>query len=411
MDLDPGRVGRAVRQERGAAAPDSLELRTAGCGTLDQLNDRIAQRSNQVQLARLPVHVTKVRAEIRKSGGLRRDILLTVTNRAGQRFVRRMQAQGCDEALDALALLIVLTLDPTSATSSPGAASETAGGGAFGGAQGATTRPAAITENATQATGRAAAAIGSSAPSARTPDAPATGTFANRAGTDHALRQPEGEKARVRPVESSSSSATGSGARDAAGSDRMGPLATASRVREAAPLKERSLLMGGVGAIALVGPAPSAMVGGAAYAVWGWNRASLWSPSISVRAAHLERNGVVAVGGIASFTLDALQVEVCPLWLGLERRVSARACASGSTGYLTARGSHTIESEVHRSPFTSFGSSAALTFVPVWRVEIEATAGFGFPLQRYVFQFQPGVFHQVAAVSLVGGLGVGLRFL
>ncbi len=171
------------------------------------------------------------------------------------------------------------------------------------------------------------------------------------------------------------------------------------------------MFTGGAGASAMVGPAPGAMIGAFAYAVWGWNRAPAWSPSISFGAAHLERNGVVAVGGIASFTLDTLQVEVCPLWLGVERRVSGRACASGSAGYLTTRGSQTVDPEVHRSPFTSFGGSAALTFLPVWRVEIEATAGFGFPLQRYIYQFQPGVFHQVAAVSLVGGLGVGIRFL
>jgi hypothetical protein len=61
-------------------------------------------------------------------------------------------------------------------------------------------------------------------------------------------------------------------------------------------------------------------------------------------------------------------------------------------------------------PFGTAGGTARLGMVLGGRVELRARFGAGATLWRDAFQFSPNVFHRVASVTLVGDVGVGVRF-
>ena len=91
-------------------------------------------------------------------------------------------------------------------------------------------------------------------------------------------------------------------------------------------------------------------------------------------------------------------------------RLEVRACAAASVGRLAAQGSHTYDPRSVARPFGTAGGTVRLTVPVVWRVEVRARFGVGAALWRDAFEFTPDVFHRVASVTLVGDVGVGVRF-
>jgi hypothetical protein len=106
--------------------------------------------------------------------------------------------------------------------------------------------------------------------------------------------------------------------------------------------------------------------------------------------------------------LDLVGLDLCPLRLAVG--VEIRACAAGSLGRLTAQGSNAYDPRSVARPFATAGGTARLSLAFGSRVEARARLGAGATLWRDAFEFSPDVFHRVASVTLVGDVGIGVRF-
>ena len=160
---------------------------------------------------------------------------------------------------------------------------------------------------------------------------------------------------------------------------------------------------------AFVGPAPGVMPGVALYATVGIDRPTAWSPAVLVGATHAWRSGVEESGGTASFTLNALSLDACPLRFRAAR-LEVRPCVSLLGGGFGAHGTATENptSEGAR-PFWVLGAAGEVTLALVWRLEASARVGIGANLVRDSFEFSSVVFHTVGPLTLAGSLGVGVR--
>jgi hypothetical protein len=139
------------------------------------------------------------------------------------------------------------------------------------------------------------------------------------------------------------------------------------------------------------------------------DRASLWSPAVLLTLTHAWTGELVEPGGHASFTLDLASLEACPLRVAVSV-LEARLCAAGALGRLSAQGSITYDPRSSARPFATAGGAVRLSVPVVWRVEVRARFGAGATLWRDAFEFSPAVFHRVDSVTLVGDLGIGVRF-
>ena len=170
----------------------------------------------------------------------------------------------------------------------------------------------------------------------------------------------------------------------------------------------RRLTVGAAGAL-IAGPAPTVMPGIALEAQAALDRASVWSPAVILTLAHVWSRALPETGGTAEFALDLLGLDLCPLRLALGG-LEMRACGAGSVGRLAAQGSNTYDPRSVARPFATAGGTVRLSWAFGSRVEARARFGAGATFWRDAFEFSPGVFHRVASVTLVGDLGIGVRF-
>ena len=120
----------------------------------------------------------------------------------------------------------------------------------------------------------------------------------------------------------------------------------AGAIRIAAPAPPPRRWGVGVGAEAhtISGPMPQAAPGvalGVAVAPEPGTGHRLWSPAARLRWAHDWLGEWQAPGGVADFTLDSLELDVCPVAMGTAG-FAARACAAGLGSRIVARGSATF---------------------------------------------------------------------
>jgi hypothetical protein len=182
-----------------------------------------------------------------------------------------------------------------------------------------------------------------------------------------------------------------------------------ARSGEAAPVASQSRLTVGVAGEVVTGPAPAAMPGIALEVQAALDRTAIWSPAVILTVSHVFSGDLAESDGRASFTLDLLGLDACPVRVVLFR-LEARACGAASMGRLVAQGSHTYDPRSVARPFATAGGAVRLTVPIAWRVEARARFGAGAALWRDAFEFSPDVFHQVASVTLVGDVGFGVRF-
>jgi len=165
----------------------------------------------------------------------------------------------------------------------------------------------------------------------------------------------------------------------------------------------------GVTGAVVSGPAPGLMPGIGIEVQAGLERASIWSPAVMLSVAHTWRSDLKEAAGIAAFSLDLVSLDLCPA-RAVVLRVEARLCASGSAGRLAAEGSDTYDPRSVARPFATAGGAARLAFPFGGRIQLGARVGAGATLWRDAFEFTPDVFHRAASVTLVGEVGVGVRF-
>jgi hypothetical protein len=159
-----------------------------------------------------------------------------------------------------------------------------------------------------------------------------------------------------------------------------------------------------------VGPAPRVMPGLAVYALAGLERPAPWSPAILLGATHAWQSGASARGGMASFKLDALTFDACPIRLRLGG-IRARPCGSVLAGLFSARGTDTINAAPEsRRPFWVVGGAVVASADLFWLLEVSARVAVGANLVQDSFEFTPSVFHTVPAITVATSVGVGLRW-
>jgi hypothetical protein len=351
----------AANEGAAAAAPNadalSAELEVAAnpdCTTRADVMARVHARSPRVTFVEeggelaISARFSRIHA-----GAVAGDLKLV--RRGAEPTTRRVVAQSCVEAADAVALIIAVTLDPA-------AAERSERGDERAPASASTTKPA---------------------------EPPATDEKNGLAGT--VSRSPP-----AKPKESTTPPNAGS---NQSGSTPASSSLFSGRARFGVLLAGQTF----------VGPAPGVMPGVAVYVTAGLDRPALWSPAVVVGATHAWRSDVAEPGGTASFTLNALSLDACPLRFR-SSRLEIRPCASLLGGGFAARGSATQNpTNEGARPFWVLGAAGAVTLALVWRLEASARVALGANLVRDSFEFSPVVFHTVGPVTLAASLGLGVR--
>jgi len=323
----------------------------ASCTTREEVAARIAARSSRIRLRAGggAGDGPAFRATIAPGAGGTVIAELTIVQPGAGRSVRKLTAHSCADAANAVALVIVIALDPTSLAagdaSPSGAASKAAGADA-------TAAPAAPPPE----------------PQSPPPTPPQPPPPSPPAETVVDTASPEPPPAPARP--------------------RYGA--------------------GAFGAV-VSGPAPEAMVGFGIEVSAMLERESIWSPALVLRGTHAWKDGLTATGGTAAFTLDALALDACPLRLRVAI-LAAQACGAGLIGRLSAAGSNTYSPRGENPPFATLGGAVILTLDLGPLVTLSGRFGLGASLARYAFAFSPVEFHRVPEVVGDAELGVGVRF-
>ena len=343
--------GAAPHASEADAASASLELQAAPeCATRAGVIARVATRSPRIKFVAGAAATATLRVTV---AGPRGAVAgeLAVARPAGKHFVRRIVAPTCAEAVDALALIIAITLDPAHAKAEP--APTTIDGGA-----------------------------GSTPPASTPPDSPARSAVPEPASPPPPLPPPP----------------------------PFVPAAAAEETAAIAPApRAKSWFAAGVAAHAIAGPAPRPMPGAAVHVSAGIDRGSIWSPAARLAFAHTRAGGLDQPGGTADFALDAATVDACPVSLEVAS-FAARACAAVTAARLTAQGGNTYSPRSRQRPFVAAGASLIAALGLGRRFQVDVRVAGGVPIIRDSFQFTPEVFYRVASVTLELDLGLSMRF-
>lgn len=323
-------------------------VQTAGCGSQAELQARVVRRSTRIRFVEPGPGVRRARAELRPAGNELVASSLSLWTEDGRELVRRLRPARCADALDALSLVLLVSLDPdadlTAAAAEPEPAQTDASSAGSAGAE-------ATAERETPA----------EAPAAPNPV--------------EAVEEGDGSEGERESIPSSGS---GLGFRP---------------------------LVGGLGSLR-GGPAPGWMPGFGVFV--GLTGPGFPSESVlRLSFTRHRRSGFEVAGGSAEFELDALRLELCPV--GLRAGVvGLQACLQGELGQLEAEGSRTVDARAVGRPWRSLGVSGWVGVRPWPVLELSFAGGLERPLVRDRFQFNPEVFHEVGAVGGWVSLGVGL---
>ncbi|HET9959936.1 MAG TPA: hypothetical protein VFQ61_35835 [Polyangiaceae bacterium] len=284
----------------------------------------------------------------------------------GAMATRRIVAQSCTQAAEAIALVISVTVDPNALLS-------------------------------TGSTNSGKVSEGSSLP-----------TRGERATSPSDAGEVTAGGLETKPVESPNLPAPAVNEQSANGSDQDSSGASTLRGSDPVAFSGKPYFGTYVTAHAGLGVAPRPMMGVALYALAALESEGLFAPALMLGAAHVARNGFVEQGGKANFELDTLSLDACPVRVRWEL-IGARACIWLLGGRLTATGSATSSpTSVHR-PFLAGGGSAVLTARLLPALELSARAAVGANFVRDSFEFSPFVFHTVSPVFASLSLGLGIR--
>jgi hypothetical protein len=244
---------KAGAQESASTARLSLEA-SSGCASWQELAAGVARRSNRIRLVTEASVSPALAASVKQAADGVVAAELVVTHPSGKRSVRRLTAPSCSEAVDALALVIAITLDPASVTEASGGSTES-----------------------------------------------------GSAGAAEASGQANDPKAVANEPEKRPPSVSGKENADARGRQSLEPeVETVFRWRAGALLRS------------LLGPAPELMPGLALALGASWDRAGLWSPALRLSATHYWLHGVSETDGDADFEVDSGSLDACPVRVGSE---------------------------------------------------------------------------------------------
>jgi hypothetical protein len=353
---------RATAEPPSAAGPPVfIEVASPdGCGSSQELARRVTHRSDRVRIASSAEGAVMARAEIRNVGPGAVEATLTMTEPGGRRWSRLVRSATCEEALDAIALVLAVAFSPE-------------------------LNPAPEPEPVPPPPRpRPAEPRPKPPPEVRLTPVP------TQAPPEPPPPEPPPP---VEPVPAP---------RPAVADTPAEP--------KAVPAPESTVGSAGAAAGFMWGPAPDAMFGISIFGSLRWNRDSVISPAVHLRGSHHWMFGYAAPGGVANFSLDAGTLSLCPIWLQ-EHRVSVQPCATLEGGRLLVRGTETVQGATRSRPYFAAGASLAVDIEFVRGFAVTTFANGAFPFARDSFQFRPEVFYQVPVVVLTAGAGLAVRFL
>jgi hypothetical protein len=353
--------------------PTRLYYEDAVCGVAEDFSARVLRRNGAVRFVSSGERVVvRLRIE-RRDGAL--DARVSISGRGRAPMSRRIESPDCNDALDALALVVAIGIE-----------------GRSEGARGNAHSPARPTPPVAPAPEPAPAP-----PAAPEPEPPAPPP-----------EPPAPEPAPAPPPEAPVVAP---------------PPAPPPRVDEGAaapppePPEPRLAFGAGLSALASLGIAPDPLFGGAVYVVAGWESQGAFAPELVLGLSHQWLDGYERPGGDADFALNAANVELCPVrWaLGV---LSARPCAAAWFGRFSSEGYETYEARSATRPWATLGASAELNarFGPL---ELRGALGAGVPLVRDGFRFggqcsgsacAEDAFHEVSPVIWSFAFGAGAGF-
>jgi hypothetical protein len=369
--------------------PTRLFYDGAVCGSAEDFSARVQRRNAAVQFVSSGERlVVRLRIERRDSG---LDGRVSISGRGRAPMSRRIQSADCEDALDALALMVAIGIEGRA---------DRAGAPARSG------KRAPVREKAPPVAAEPAAAEPTPAPEpaapAAAPPEPAPPVDPPEPPTPEPITPP------ASPVAPPPAAAV------------PAPLPDGPEPGSIEPPGARELtgFTFGVGlsALASVGVTPDPLLGGSLYVVAGWKTHGPWSPELVLGVSHQRRDGVAEVGGDADFALNAANVELCPLRWGFGV-FEARPCAAAWFGRLSSKGYETFDPRSTSRPWSTVGASAELN-AQLGLLELRASIGAGLPLVRDGFRFGPAcsgagceadAFHLVAPVIWSLGVGAGAR--
>lgn len=346
-----GPTGAPGVPSESSSATVRLDVRAGqGCTLRTDLAARVASRTPRVRFAEAEdAFVAKVVFTVSRTGGAVGELRLT--DKTGQTITRRLQARSCDEAADAVALILAVTLDPSSAQGD---------------------RP-------------------SKAPDERASSPADSPKSASQATPGKSVPKPEDRPTPPSPEPSPKPTPS--------------PLVSAAAPAEEILSHRRAGIT--LAGQTLWGPAPAMMPGISFYALAALDRSGWWSPALVLGVTHAWRGGLNQKGGTASFTLDAASLDACIVRLRLSV-VEARPCVSALVGRLAASGSKTTAASSASRPFAMAGGAAVLTAGLGSMLELSLRLAIGATLIRDSYEFQPTVFHRAASVTTQASLGIGM---
>jgi hypothetical protein len=156
------------------------------------------------------------------------------------------------------------------------------------------------------------------------------------------------------------------------------------------------------------GPAPSLMPGLALVAGWERDTASVLTLRVELIAAHHARD-TATFDGTVRVMLDLIGVRLCPVRAGSES-LRARLCASGAAGRAFAEGTDILVTRSRSRPFASVGGAASLAVSPRPRLEVTASVEPQVALIRDTYAFGANVVYDVPAFALFAGVGAAMTF-
>ncbi len=339
-----------------AEATVSLDVQAAPeCTSRSDIVARVASRSTRIHFVDKEARASvEARFAADRSGGMTGKLVISGPGRKA--LSRRVVARSCTEAADAVALIIVVTLDPTSLKDG----------------RGTTPEPASVAPPTDSTGDKSSSAESSPGPSPKANEPPHE---QRRSPTRHPAK----------PVEAP-------------------PVVSSPPV---APVASRRVSVDLAG-LAIVGPAPAVMPGIGIYATAALDRDALWSPALVIGAMHAWRSDFEG-GGTASFALDAASLDGCALRVRLSH-FEARGCASALVGRLSASGSDTSNPASYARPFAVVGAAAVVGVRLGSMFALSPRFGVGLTLVRDWYMFGPNVFHRADPLTIDAGLGLGVRW-
>ena len=358
-----GPSSEAVAAERASLRANLRVIAPPGCATSGALEQRVRRRSERVRFVDPGPGVRLARAELlRVEGGVRAT--LAWRTEGGRELVRELHAPNCQDALDALAVVLAVALDPDAELGID-----------------------PVLEASPDQGMKSVAPLPATGGSARVDEA----SKSDESKPERRGAKVDGGAAEAAAPDNDEAADPGSLPSDEPGADRL-------------RLSPFAGLAGGLRS----GPSPMLLPGLGFFVGFGLNWGLPDAGLARLGWSRHRRNELEVDGGTAAFELDTLRLDVCPLGL-FTGAFAWYGCFGAELGVLEAEGETNASTRSRERPWRSIGGALLVALHPHPRLEIQWLAAIERPLVRDRFEFRPRTFHEVSTLAARFELAAGIR--